>query len=160
LKRTGNFIQKLSTRNKQNSEQQTINSKGTSFFFISSIFSPRLYRFSRDQLLSKPNDSDGTGDEGVAAQQYSFLAVFIFMKLQFSHRWTNASYMLQCIAILPCMCSCLCPSYRKCWMSFYLSTNLALYCRRIRDITSLTRENISFISFHMLSWPGKLLWQG
>jgi len=46
----------------------TNNSKRTSFLFISSIFSPRLYRFSRDQLLSKPNNSDGIGDEGAAAQ--------------------------------------------------------------------------------------------
>jgi len=128
-----------------------INSKGMLFLFISSIFSLRLDRFSRVQLLSKPKDSDGTGDESVAAQQYSSLAVFIFMKLEFSHHWTNASYMLQCIAMLPCMYLSLCPSYRHYWTSFYLSTNLALYCRHIRDITSLTRGNISFISSHMLS---------
>jgi len=30
-----------------------------------------LYRFSCDQLFSRSNDSDGTGNEGAAAQQSS-----------------------------------------------------------------------------------------
>jgi len=60
-----------------------INFKGTSFLFLSSIFSPRLYRFFRDQLLSKSNDSDGIGDKGAAAQHYSilpYLLVFLMQK--------------------------------------------------------------------------------
>jgi len=35
-----------------------------------------LYRFSRDQL--KPNDSDGTGDEGVA-EQYNYINYIVLL---------------------------------------------------------------------------------
>jgi len=44
------YFEKLSTQNSLNTATD-INSKGKSFLFISSIFSPRLYRFPRSAAL-------------------------------------------------------------------------------------------------------------
>jgi len=64
------YLKKLPIRNNKNSELITTTrlQKNVVFLFISSNSLRACIDFSRDQL--KPNDSNGTGDEGAAVQQY------------------------------------------------------------------------------------------
>jgi len=85
LKRTGNFIQSCQLETTELSEHSHHFQRNIVPFYFIDLLSALVSIFPR---FNCSQSQTGTGDEGVAAQQYSSLAVFIFMKLaQFSHRW-------------------------------------------------------------------------